>query len=129
MGIANDILNSIVREEVVPRVKYAHSAGMGYAKNDIMSFYSKGKPKVYKRTVEYGRGYGNALDSDGVKQTGYDFSYEIRLNDPVYETGKHSGNQVLQDIQDNGSGVLGKPGTWEQAVKDIGKALDFAFSV
>ena len=43
-------------------------------------------------------------------------------------TGTFSGQQVLEAAQRNGFGILGKPGTWVQAMDDIKQALENHFS-
>ena len=43
-------------------------------------------------------------------------------------TGAFSGETVLEIVQNNGAGVVGKPGTWDEAIHDIEQALENNFS-
>ena len=117
MGKIFDMIN---RQVIAPKVNAAYQEGFSKAKEDIESFYSQGSPRFYTRTGLYG------LSPDSYPPSGFSnsgsYHYSIWLDHPAYFTGT-PGFPVLEEAQHNGSGILGKPNTWEEAVKDIEQAL------
>lgn len=113
-----------IDKEIRNRAKMAQIQGFRSTKMRIGTFYSQGSPVLYVRTGTY----KGTPQSSGVSGGNGEYHYEIHLETPSYNTGKHDGATILEDIQNNGSGVLGKPGTWDEAVRDIEIALRSSFS-
>lgn len=120
------IFAEIDRAIINPRVRSAYSEGFSKTQEDIQSFYSQGNPIRYTRTGLYGMS-PDSYPPPGANGTG-NYHYSIWLDIPGYMTGSFSGQQVLEEAQHNGSGILGKPGTWEEAQEDIKQAIEKNFS-
>ena len=120
------IFDAIDRQIIAPRVKASYQEGFEKTKEDIQSFYSEGNPVQYVRTGLYGMS-PDSYPPPGANGTGH-YHYSIWLDPPGYMTGTFSGETVLEIAQRNGFGVLGKPGTWEEAMEDIKQALENNFS-
>ena len=114
----------IDRTIIRPRVNAAYNEGFSKTQEDIQSFYSQGNPIRYVRTGAL----GDSPSSDPPSGGNGNYHYNIRLDDPSYDTGTYSGHTVLEEAQHNGSGILGKPGTWEEAQEDIRQAIENNFS-
>ena len=121
MGIIMDAIDSQI---IRPRVTSAESEGFAQTQADIQNFYSSGSPVRYRRT----RTYGNSPNSSGASGGNGNYHYEIHLEPQSYSTGTHSPEQILSDIQVGGSGILGTPGTWDNAEQDIIEAVIANFS-
>ena len=121
MGIIMDAIDSQI---IRPRVTAAESEGFAQTQADIQNFYSSGSPVRYRRTGNY----GNSPNSSGVSGSNGNYHYEIHLEPQSYSTGTHSPEQILSDIQVGGSGILGTPGTWDNAEQDIIEAVKANFS-
>ena len=119
-----EIMQMIDAQIIRPRVHAAYQEGFEKTKEDIESFYSQGNPVRYVRTGAL----GDSPSSDPPSGGNGNYHYNIRLDDPSYSTGTYSGHTVLEAAQHNGSGILGKPGTWVQAMGDIKQALESHFS-
>lgn len=117
------IFNAIDRQIIRPRVVNSESLGFQMAQEDIKSFYSQGSPKRYERTGSY----GESIRRSGVTGGNGNYDYEIYMEAPAYKTGT-PGFPVLQEAQYNGSGILGKSNTWEDAKRSIENALKMYFS-
>lgn len=121
MGI---IMDAIDAQIIKPRVEAAEQEGFQMTQTDIQNFYSSGSPVKYIRTGTY----ESSPRSSGVSGGNGNYHYDIHLNVAEYPYGQHSGLQIMTDIQNNGSGVLGTPGTWDDAVQDIIEAVKANFS-
>ena len=118
------IFQAIDKQIIKPRVVAAEQEGFQMTKEDIESFYLQGSPVEYERTGKYKK------SPDGTPPSGGDgkYSYEIHLNVSDYSTGTYSGQKVFEEAQWNGSGILGRGGTWFEAMYDIEEALRKNFS-
>ncbi|MBS7122901.1 MAG: hypothetical protein KH086_00835 [Coprobacillus sp.] len=121
MGI---IMDAIDAQIIKPRVEAAEQEGFQMTQTDIQNFYSSGSPVKYIRTGTY----ESSPRSSGVSGSNGNYHYDIHLNVAEYPYGQHSGLQIMTDIQNNGSGVLGTHGTWDDAVQDIIEAVKANFS-
>ena len=121
MGIIMDAIDSQI---IRPRVTAAESEGFAQTQADIQNFYSSGSPVQYIRTGTY----ESSPRSSGVYGGNGNYHYDIHLNVAEYPYGKLSGLQIMNCIQNNGAGVLGTPGTWDDAVQDIIEAVKANFS-
>lgn len=121
MGI---IMDAIDAQIIRPRVTAAESEGFAQTQADIQNFYSSGSPVQYIRTGTY----ESSPRSSGVSGGNGNYHYEIHLEPQSYSTGTHSPEQILSDIQVGGSGILGTPGTWDNAKQDIIEAVIANFS-
>lgn len=117
------IFQAIDKQIIRPRVIASEQEGFNATQKDINSFYSQGSPK-YHRTGAYGR----SPESTGISGGNGNYHYNIHLNDPSYSTGSYSGHKVLEEAQYNGSGILGKSGTWSDSQRDIEEAIRKNFS-
>ena len=122
--IVGIIMDAIDAQIIRPRVEAAEQEGFQMTQTDIQNFYSSGSPVKYIRTGTY----ESSPRSSGVSGGNGNYHYDIHLNVAEYPYGKHSGMQIMTDIQNQGSGVLGTPGTWDDAVQDIIKAVKANFS-
>lgn len=120
MGKIFDAIDSHI---IKPRVQESSQKGFEATKEDILSFYTQGDPKWYKRTGKY----GNSPSETGVTGGHGDYYFEIYLAPPEYTTGLYDGQKVMEEAQWNGSGILGRAGTWFEAEKDIYEAVRAAF--
>lgn len=118
------IFAAIDAQIIRPRTEASENEGFKATKDDIKSFYSQGAPKSYERT----NAYNDSPRSTGVTGGDGNYDYSIYLEDPDYSTGKFSGHDVLEQAQFNGSGILGKPGTWKESEEDIKEAVVKNFS-
>lgn len=118
------IFSAIDKQIIKPRVVASHEEGYEATKEDISSFYSQGEPIRYERTGAY----GNSPKSTGVTGGNGNYSYNISLEDPSYNTGTYDGHTVLEEAQWNGSGILGRGGTWFESEEDIKAAVIKNFS-
>lgn len=118
------IMDAIDAQIIRPRVTAAESEGFQMTQTDIQEFYVSGSPRVYDRTGTY----ESSPRSSGVSGGNGNYHYEIHLNVAEYPYGNHSGLQIMTDIQNNGSGVLGTPGTWNNAAEDIIEAVKANFN-
>lgn len=118
------IMNAIDAEIIKPRVTASEQEGFAQTQVDIQEFYSSPTPVRYIRTGTY----ESSPRSSGVSGGNGNYHYDIHLNVAEYPYGKHSGMQIMTDIQNQGSGVLGTPGTWDDAVQDIIEAVKANFS-
>lgn len=118
------IFSAIDSQVIRPRVYASFNEGLSGTKESIQSFYSQGSPVRYKRTGAY----GESVDSFGPAGGDGFYNFTIMLQDPSYNTGKFDGHTVLEQAQFNGSGILGRPSTWAQAVQRIMQALANNFS-
>lgn len=118
------IFDAIDKQIIKPRADASYSEGFQMTKEDIESFYVVPPGKVYERTGKYKK------SPDGTPPSGGDgkYSYEIHLNVSDYSTGTYSGQKVFEEAQWNGSGILGRGGTWFEAMYDIEEALRKNFS-
>lgn len=121
MGV---IMDAIDAQIIRPRVEAAEREGFEMTQVDIQNFYSSGAPRVYDRTETY----ASSPRSSGVSGGNGNYHYNIHLNVAEYPYGLHNGLQVITDIQNNGSGVLGTPGTWDDSVQDIIEAVKANFN-
>ena len=119
-----EIFNAIDKQILWPRTLSSQQQGFAATQESIQSFYSQGQPRVYKRTGAYGESPHSDYPSGG----NGNYHYNIILNPPAYSTGTYSGQKVMEEAQSNGSGILGKPGTWNEAVENIGRILESIFS-
>ena len=113
------IFDAIDKQIIKPRVDASESEGFQMTKEDIESFYSQGNPIRYIRTGAY----GESPESSGVTGSNGNYHFNIHLNPPDYTTGTYSGQKVMEEAQYNGSGILGKPNTWDESVRDIEEAI------
>lgn len=75
-------------------------------------FPNGGTPKIYERTGNY----ESSPKTDGVKKSGTSVHTTARLDDSnPYSTGSYSTNKVFEEVQHNGSGIVGAPGTWDRS--------------
>lgn len=118
------IFDAIDKQIIKPRVDASESGGFAKTKENLESFYSQGFPIQYMRTGAL----GESPESSGVSGGNGNYSYEIHLNDPEYSTGTFSGHTVLEQAQHNGAGILGKPFTWVESLKDIKEELKKNFT-
>ena len=116
------IMDAIDSQIIRPRVVASESEGFQMTQEDIQNFYSSGSPVQYIRTGAY----GNSPESSGIISKG-NGNYEYHINNPEYSTGT-PGFPVLEMAQNNGAGILGTPGTWDDAVQDIIEAVKANFS-
>ena len=122
MGI---IMDAIDAQIIRPRVEAAEQEGLEMTKTDIRNFYKVPEGVRYRRTETY----KNSPASSGVVSQGNgNYHYDIHLNVAEYPYGKLSGLQIMNCIQNNGAGVLGTPGTWDDSVQDIIEAVKANFS-
>lgn len=121
MGI---IMDAIDAQIIRPRVEASEQEGFEMTQTDIQNFYSSGSPVQYIRTGTY----ESSPRSSGVSGGNGNYHYEIHLEPQSYSTGTHSPEQILSDIQVGGSGILGTPGTWDNAEQDIIEAVIANFS-
>ena len=121
MGI---IMDAIDAQIIRPRVEASEQEGFQMTQTDIQNFYSSGSPVKYIRTGTY----ESSPRSSGVSGGNGNYHYDIHLNVAEYPYGKLSGLQIMNCIQNNGSGVLGTPGTWDDAVQDIIEAVKANFN-
>lgn len=121
MGIIMDAIDSqIIRH----RVTASEQEGLEMTKTDIRNFYKVPEGVRYRRTETY----KNSPASSGVVSQGNgNYHYDIHLNNPGYSTGT-PGFPVYENAQNNGAGILGTPGTWDDAVQDIIEAVKANFS-
>lgn len=122
MGIIMDAIDSQI---IRPRVTAAESEGFAQTQADIQNFYSSGSPVQYIRTGTY---ESSPRSSGVISQGNGNYHYDIHLNVAEYPYGKLSGLQIMNCIQNNGAGVLGTPGTWDDSVQDIIEAVKANFS-
>ena len=118
------IMDAIDSQIIRPRVVASESEGFQMTQEDIQNFYSSGSPRYYQRTGTY----ESSPRSSGVSGGNGNYHYKIHLNVAEYPYGDHSGLQIMTDIQNHGSGVLGTPGTWADAAEDIIEAVKGHFS-
>lgn len=118
------IFEAIDKQIIKPRVDASESGGLSKTKENVESFYSQGFPTQYLRTGAL----GESPESSGVSGGNGEYKYKIHLNEPTYSTGTYSGHTVLEEAQHNGSGILGKPGTWDDSVQDIEEELKKNFT-
>lgn len=88
------------------------------AKENAEDFYSiDSSNRIYDRTGKY----GDAPDADPVSGSGNELHSRIYMNPNYhgYRTGTFSAQEVWQAAEDHTAGVIGKPGRWEQTVKDV----------
>ena len=113
------IFDAIDKQIIKPRVDNAYNEGLQMTKEDIESFYVVPPGKVYVRTDTYKN------SPDGTPPSGGDgkYHYDIHLNVSDYSTGTYSGQKVFEEAQWNGSGILGRGGTWYEAMDDIEQAI------
>lgn len=117
------IWDSIDKQVIRPRTIESHDKGFLCTQEDISSFYdSEKKPTNYKRKYIY----KNSPETTDVIAAGNGYKYTISLYNPGYPTGT-PGFPVFEEAQYNGSGILGNPDTWEDAVNDIKFALINSF--
>ena len=109
------IWNAVDRQVIRSRVYAAEAEGIASTFEAIGSFYGQGNPVLYQRTGNY----GSSPYSSGVQGGGGKYDYTIGLVVSDYSTGNYSGQKVFEEIQHNGSGILGKPGTWDEAQESI----------
>lgn len=117
------IFEAIDKQIIKPRVDASKSGGLSKTKENVESFYSQGFPTQYLRTGAL----GESPESSGVSGGNGEYKYEIHLNEPTYSTGT-PGYPVLQEAQHNGSGILGKTGTWDYSIRDIEEELKKNFT-
>lgn len=117
------IFDAIDKQIIKPRVDASESGGFAKTKENIESFYSQGFPIQYMRTGAL----AESPESSGVSGGNGKYDYEIHLNNPSYSTGTPN-FPVLEQAQHNGAGILGKPGTWDDAVQDIEAELKKNFT-
>lgn len=113
------IFSAIDRQIIRPRVNASYNEGIAATIEDIMSFYFQGNPKRYERTGAYGDSPNSTPPHGGNGK----YDYNIRLDDPSYNTGTFDGHTVLEQAQFNGSGILGRGGTWYESEEDIKEAI------
>lgn len=118
------IMAAIDSQIIRPRVNAAFTEGLSGTQESISSFYSQGNPVRYQRTGAY----GNSVESTGPSGGNGDYTYSIYLQDPSYSTGTFDGHTVLEQAQFNGSGILGRPGTWALSVQRIMQGIINNFS-
>lgn len=118
------IFDAIDKQIIMPRVINSEQEGFQMTKEDIESFYIVPEGRFYKRTGAY----GESPESSGVTGSNGNYHFNIHLNPPDYTTGTYSGHKVMEEAQYNGSGILGKAGTWFESEKDIEDALKKHFS-
>lgn len=118
------IFDAIDKQIIKPRVDDAYNEGLQMTKEDIKSFYDVPHGTSYERTYKY----KNSPDGNPPSGGDGNYNYEIRLNVSDYSTGTYSGQKVFEEIQYNGSGILGKPNTWDDSVRDIEEAIRKNFS-
>ena len=121
MGI---IMDAIDAQIIRPRVEAAEQEGFQMTQTDIQNFYSSGSPVKYIRTGTY---ESSPRSSGVVSQGNGNYHYDIHLNNPGYSTGT-PGFPVYENAQNNGAGILGTPGTWDDAVQDIIEAVKANFN-
>lgn len=117
------IFDAIDRQIIRPRVMRSEQEGFQKTEEDVLMFYSQGNPVSYERTGKL----GESPRTTGVSGGNGNYDYSIYLEHPVYSTGT-PGFPVLEEAQHNGAGILGKPNTWEDSVKDIEAAIRRNFS-
>ena len=117
------IFNQIDKQIIRPKVNKAYKQGFKATENNMQDFYSQGSPKIYSRTGQY----GDSPRGSGVSGGNGEYNYWIMLEEPVYSTGT-PGFPVLDEAEVGGSGILGKPGRWEQSEQDIENAIIDNFS-
>ena len=121
MGIIMDAIDSQI---IRPRVEASEQEGLEMTKTDIRNFYKVPEGVRYRRTETY----KNSPASSGVVSQGNgNYHYDIHFNNPAYSTGT-PGFPVYENAQNNGAGILGTPGTWDDAVQDIIEAVKANFS-
>lgn len=118
------IMTAIDAEIIRPRVEASEQEGFSKTQSDVQEFYAGATPRYYQRTGTY----ANSPRSSGVSGGNGNYHYEIHLEAQSYNTGTHSPEQILSDIQVGGSGILGTPGTWDNAEQDIIEAVKANFS-
>ncbi len=109
------IWNAVDRQVIRPRVYASEAEGIASTFESIGSFYGQGNPVLYLRTGNY----ASSPYSSGVQGGGGKYDYTIGLKVSDYNTGTYSGQKVFEEIQHNGSRILGKPGTWDEAQQSI----------
>lgn len=118
------IFDAVDKQIIKPRVDASESGGFAKTKENVESFYSQGFPEQYLRTGKY----EHSAESSGVFGGNGNYHYNIHLNVSDYKTGTFSGQTVFEEAQHNGSGILGKPGTWDDSVRDIEEELKKNFT-
>lgn len=116
------IMNAIDRQILKPRVIKAEQQGFQKTDEHMHDFHSQGRPVSYKWTHQI----EETANRSGVSGGGGNYDYSIWLERPTYSTGS-PGFPVLEEAQNNGSGILGKPNTWEDSLRDIEEALQQNF--
>lgn len=117
------LFDAIDKQIIKPRVDASESGGLSKTKENVESFYSQGFPTQYLRTGALEK----SSESSGVSGGNGEYKYKIHLNEPTYSTGT-PGYPVLQEAQHNGSDILGKPGTWDDSIRDIEEELKKNFT-
>lgn len=113
------LFDAIDKQIIKPRVTASEDEGFRATKEDISSFYSEGHPIRYRRT----HAYEDSPNSTGVVSKGNgNYDYTISLKDHEYDTGT-PGFPVFEEAQHNGSGILGRAGTWFESQEDIIQAV------
>lgn len=84
-----------------------------------------GTPKIYERTGNY----ESSPKTDGVTKSGNSVHTTARLDDSnPYSTGSYSTNKVFEEIQHNGSGIVGAPGTWDRSKEKMKQSVMKTFA-
>ncbi len=117
------IFDAIDRQIIRPRVMRSEQEGFQKTDDHLHDFYMQGDPKVYVNTGAL----AESARTTGVSGGNGNYDYSIYLEHPVYSTGT-PGFPVLEEAQHNGAGILGKPNTWEDSVKDIEEVVRRNFS-
>lgn len=112
------IMNAIDKQIIRPRVIASEQQGFQKTDEHMHDFHSQGSPIEYVWTHKI----EETANRSGVSGGNGNYDYSIWLEHPIYSTGT-PGYPVLEEAQYNGSGILGKPNTWEDSLHDIEQAL------
>ena len=132
MGLL-DPLRTEIQNAAESAMNEAESKGYLATLRNLSDFYSKGKPKMYKRTGKL----GNTPETTGVLGSGNHYEANIYLNtqytyEPdetlvyskaTYSRATQSASWVATQAEVGGAGILGKPGFWAASEKDIENAF------
>lgn len=112
------IMNAIDRQIIRPKAIASEQQGFQKTDEHMRDFHSQGNPNSYVWTHKI----EETANHSGVSGNNGNYDYSIWLERPTYYTGTPA-FPVLEKAQNNGAGILGKPNTWEDSMKDIEKSL------
>lgn len=116
------IMDAIDKQIIKPKTFDSERQGFQKTDDNMHEFHSQGIPKKYIWTHKI----EEVANRSGVSGNNGNYDYSIWLERPTYSTGT-PGFPVLENAQNNGAGILGKPNTWKDSMNDIEQALQQNF--